>query len=63
MAKRDFVQMCGVLMDVSSSICVYIYLLCNNSHAHGSEAADQHNDGDSMETQRGFNVEERCWEV
>lgn len=62
MAKRGFcanVCLSGTCLHpyVCLSVCTYIYYI-TALRAYGSEAVDQHNDGDSMKTWRGFKPEE-----
>lgn len=42
---------------VHLTLYTHIYYI-TSLHAYGSEAADQHNDGDSRKTRRGFKPEE-----
>lgn len=57
MAKEDFVRF---VMDVCLypyvSLCVDKLCYITDLHAYGSEALDQHNDGDSMKTRRDFKL-------
>lgn len=62
-AKGDFVQMCVCLSPmclypyVCLPVCTYIYYI-TALHAYGSDAVNQHNDGDGIKTRRGIKLEE-----